>query len=92
MTCHSLVIDLLIDRADHAINIFEIKFHQSPFVLNKAQADDFRIKTAVFKSATATNKQVFFTLLTSFPLLPNEHSLGVVDRALDMCCLFEPVG
>ncbi len=82
-------IDLLIDRADHAINIFEIKFHQSPFVLNKGQADDFRMKTAVFKSATATNKQVFFTLLTSFPLLPNEHSLGVVDRALDMNCLFE---
>lgn len=85
-------IDLLIDRADHAINIFEIKFHQSPFVLNKEQAQDIRLKIAIFKSATATTKQVFFTLLTTFPLTPNEHSLGVVDRVLDMDCLFEAFG
>lgn len=83
-------IDLLIDRNDHAINIFEIKFYQSPFVLNKDQADDIRLKMAIFKSATATIKQLFFTLLTTFPLTPNEHSLGVVDKALDMNCLFEP--
>lgn len=83
-------IDLLIDRNDHAINIFEIKFYQSPFVLNKEQADDIRLKMAIFKSATATIKQLFFTLLTTFPLTPNEHSLGVVDKALDMNCLFEP--
>jgi len=82
-------IDLLIDRADHAINIFEIKFHQSPFVLNKEQAADIRLKIAIFKAAAATTKQVFFTLLTTFPLTPNEHSLGTVDRALDMECLFE---
>lgn len=82
-------IDLVIDRADHAINVFEIKFHQSPFVLSKAQAADLRLKSAIFKSATGTTKQVFLTLLTSFPLQPNEHSLSVVDKALDMNCLFE---
>jgi hypothetical protein len=85
-------IDLLIDRGDHAINIFEIKFHQSPFVLNKEQADSYRLKTAIFKSVAAATKQVFFTLLTTFPLVPNEHSLSVVDKALDMNCLFEPFG
>lgn len=83
-------IDLLIDRNDHAINIFEIKFYQSPFTLKKEQADEFRLKKAIFKSATGTNKQVFFTLLSTFPLTPNEHSLGAVDQALDMNCLFEP--
>jgi len=83
-------IDLLIDRNDHAINIFEIKFYQSPFTMSKEQADDARMKVAIFKSATATSKQVFFTLLTTFPLVPNEHSLGTVARALNMDCLFEP--
>lgn len=82
-------IDLLLDRADRAIHIFEIKFHQTPFVLNKSQADDLRLKTAIFKSATATNKQVFVTLLTTFPLQPNPHSIGVVDNTLDMDCLFQ---
>jgi len=49
------------------------------------------LKKAIFKSATGTSKQVFFTMLATFPLLPNEHSLGTVDTALDMNCLFEPV-
>jgi uncharacterized protein len=82
-------IDLLIDRNDHAINIFEIKFYQAPFVLTKEQAAAYRLKTAIFKSTTGSSKQVFFTLLTTFPVVPNEHSLGVVDKALDMNCLFE---
>lgn len=82
-------VDLLIDRNDQAINLFEIKFYQGPFVVNKAEAETFRLKTAIFKAATRTTKQVFFTLLTTFPLTPNEHSLGTVDTALDMNCLFE---
>ncbi len=82
-------VDLLLDRNDQAINLFEIKFYQSPFVVSKEQADAFRLKTAIFKSATHTTKQVFFTLLTTFLLVPNEHSLGAVDIVLDMNCLFE---
>lgn len=85
-------LDLLIDRNDHAINLFEIKFYQSPFTINKQQAEDIRLKVAIFKSATATHKQVFFTILSTFPLIHNENSLGVVDKALDMNCLFEPFG
>ena len=81
-------IDLLIDRNDHAINLFEIKFYQSPFVLNKAQAEEIRLKMAIFKHATGTTKQLFFTLLTTFPLVHNEHSLGTVHQALDMDWLF----
>jgi hypothetical protein len=82
-------VDLLLDRNDKAINLFEIKFYQSPYLVNKEQADEFRLKTAIFKSATKTTKQVFFTLLTTFPIVPNEQSLSTVDIALDMNCLFE---
>jgi hypothetical protein len=82
-------IDLLIDRNDQAINLFEIKFYHSPFALSKDQAEEIRVKKAIFKSATTTTKQLFFTLLTTFPLVPNEHSLSVVDSILDMNCLFE---
>ncbi len=82
-------VDLLLDRNDQAINLFEIKFYQSPFVVDKNLADEFRLKTAIFKSTTKTNKQVFFTLFTTFPVIPNEHSLGAVDVALNAECLFE---
>jgi hypothetical protein len=61
----------------------------SHYVVNKEQADEFRLKTAIFKSSTKTTKQVFFTLLTTFPIVPNEQSLSTVDIALDMNCLFE---
>ncbi|MEZ4984744.1 MAG: ATP-binding protein [Saprospiraceae bacterium] len=84
-------IDLLIDRADHAINLVEIKFYQGPYVIHKSQADSLRMKATIFKAATGTTKQLFITLLTTFPLHPNEHSLSVVDRALDMDCLFAPL-
>ncbi len=82
-------IDLLLERNDQAINLFEIKFYQSPFVVNKEDADDFRLKSSIFKTETNTKKQIFFTLLTTFPLTPNEYSLGTVDVALDLNCLFD---
>jgi uncharacterized protein len=82
-------IDLLIDRNDHAINIFEIKFYQTPFVLTKEDAENARLKLAIFKSATETTKQLFFNLLTTFPIVQNELSLGLVDKAFDLNCLFD---
>ncbi|MCB0375374.1 MAG: hypothetical protein KDD04_05595 [Sinomicrobium sp.] len=66
-------IDLLIDRNDHVINIFEIKFNNTPFVLTKAHAQNLREKLAIFKAVTQTPKQLFLTLITTFGLMPNEH-------------------
>jgi uncharacterized protein len=83
-------IDLLIDRNDQAINLFEIKFYQDRFALSKEQAEEIQLKKAIFKSSTNSNKQVFVTLLSSFALSPNENSLGALDNFLDMNCLFEP--
>jgi hypothetical protein len=59
-------------------------------VLSKEQAEEIRLKKAIFKSSTNSNKQVFVTLLSSFALSPNENSLSVLDNALDMNSLFEP--
>ncbi|MEK7256275.1 MAG: ATP-binding protein, partial [Bacteroidota bacterium] len=81
-------IDLVIDRNDHVINLFELKFHHTPFVLTKDYAADLRTKLAVFKAATKTRKQVFLTFLTTFGLVKNEHSLGLVDREVRMDSLF----
>jgi AAA+ ATPase superfamily predicted ATPase len=81
-----LQIDLLIDRQDKAINLFELKFYSTPFVLKKDLTEEIRLKKAIFKEATSTNKQLFYTLLA--PFLPAQ-SAGVFDRMLDMNCLFE---
>lgn len=81
-------IDLLIDRKDHVINIFEIKFYNAPFTLTKSYAQTLREKIGLFQAATQTSKQIFLNMITTFGVLPNEHSLGLVTQALDLDDLF----
>ena len=82
-------IDLLIDRNDHAINVCELKFYSEEIILSKAMATALRQKIAHFKSATQTKKQIFLTLISPFPLISNEHSVGLVDVSLTMDAFFE---
>lgn len=81
-------IDLLIDRNDHIINLCELKFYKEDFILTKAYANELRQKIALFKAATKTKKQIFLTFLTAFPIIPNQHSLGLIDHSLTMDVLF----
>lgn len=82
-------IDLLIDRNDQVINIFEIKFYNNKFTISKAYADQLRTKMRIFQETTQTNKQLFLTLITTFGLKHNEHSLGLVAFELTLENLFE---
>ncbi|MEM6319525.1 MAG: ATP-binding protein [Bacteroidota bacterium] len=84
-------IDLLIDRNDQVINIIEIKFYKEDFLMTKAYAAKLRQRMALFKAKTKTKKQLFLTMLTTFPLIENQHSLGFVDQALTMEVLFKSV-
>jgi uncharacterized protein len=81
-------IDLLIDRKDNVINVFELKFYNGLMNLSKSYAADLRNKITIFKEMTETRKQVFLSLLTTFGLKHNEHSLGLIDNALTMDILF----
>lgn len=81
-------IDLLIDRKDNVINVFELKFYSGLMTINKSYAEDLRAKITTFKEITQTRKQVFLNILTTFGLKQNEHSLGLIDKALTMDVLF----
>jgi uncharacterized protein len=83
-----LQIDLLLDRKDHAINLFELKFYREPLALTASDAAGLREKVRRFKALTKTNKQVFLVLIAAFGLKPNEHSLSAVDASFDMNILF----
>lgn len=82
-------IDLLIDRNDHAINICELKFYNDKFIVNRTYAQNLRKKIATFSELTKTRKQVFLTLITTFGLTPNKHSIGLIDNDFTMDILFE---
>ena len=81
-------IDLLIDRRDRVINLFEIKFSSEPYTITKAYSEQLRQKIGVFKSETNTRKAVWLAMLTTFGLKKNEHSGSLVQHDLNMNCLF----
>ena len=83
-------IDLVIDRRDGIINIFEMKFSISPFVIHKKYDAELRNKTGVFKAETGTQKSIMLCTLTTFGLQNNAYS-GHVENDLRMDILFEPV-
>lgn len=83
-------IDLLIDRKDQVINLCEMKFSEHPFVVSKSYAAAIQQKAAVFKYATGTRKALFPTLVTTFGILPNEHSTGLIIQQVQLDDLFQP--
>jgi len=82
-------IDLLIDRNDQIINLFEIKFYKEEMLLSKADAMQLRAKMTVFQRATNTKKHLFLSLITTFGLSPNKHSIGLIDQVLTLDDLFK---
>ncbi|MEM6320060.1 MAG: ATP-binding protein, partial [Bacteroidota bacterium] len=82
-------IDLLIDRNDQVVNLFEIKFYNAPLEISKEYATNLSRKLGVFQQTTKTHKQVFINLISPFPLMPNKHSIGLIDKALTLDDLFE---
>ena len=81
-------IDLLIDRNDKVINIFEIKFYNTEFTITKSYADNLREKARIFQETTKTRKHLMLTLITTFGLKANQHSLGLIEKVLALEDLF----
>jgi len=77
-------IDLLIERADNAINICEIKFYNTPFIINKAYADTLRKKSSVFQHQTKATKNIFITMISTFGTTNNAHKLSIVTNDIIM--------
>lgn len=84
-------IDMLIDRRDGCINICEMKFYDNTFVIDKKYAENLRNKKTTFKSITKTRKQLFFTLVTTYGLKQNEHSIGLIEQAVTINDLFRKI-
>lgn len=81
-------IDLLIDRADRAINLCEIKFYGDNFPLTDAYAATLRQRREKFRQLTNTKKQLFNTLVTTYPVKHSPASLGQIDQVVTMEQLF----
>lgn len=81
-------IDLLIDRNDQIINLFEIKYYNKEFLMTKEYANDLRQKMWQFEEITKTRKQIFWVFLSTFGIKKNEHSLDIISQSLTIDDLF----
>jgi uncharacterized protein len=85
----SAQIDLLIDRKDRVINVFEIKFSENSYTITQSYAAQLAQKIAIFKEKTQTRKSVFLTMLTPFGVQPNAYASAMLQHNLKMDVLFE---
>lgn len=81
-------IDLLLDRKDHCINICEMKFSNSEFVIDKKYANELDNKINVFRKETNTKSTLFLTMITTFSTKRNEYYLGRIQNEIEMQDLF----
>jgi uncharacterized protein len=84
-------IDLVIDRNDRVIHLFEIKFYNEPYTVTKDYATVLRKRMAIFKQATASTKHMTWTLISAFGIQHNQHSLGLIESVLDLEDLYRPL-
>jgi AAA+ ATPase superfamily predicted ATPase len=82
-------VDLVIDRRDQVINLFEIKFSINQFTISKEYDAVLRNKIQAFREATRTKKSIFLTMLTTHGLKDNEYRYSTVQNELNMDVLFE---
>lgn len=82
-------IDLLLDRADNSINLIEIKFSNTVFVIDKQYAAELENKKQVFVGKTGTRKNIFLTIITSYGVKKNDYFYNTIQRELTMEALFE---
>jgi uncharacterized protein len=81
-------IDLVLDRNDQTIHLFEMKFYNKPFTVSKEYAQNLQNKKHIFEETTKTRKHLFLTLISLFGITHNEHSMGLIDQVVTMDDLF----
>jgi AAA+ ATPase superfamily predicted ATPase len=81
-------VDLLIDRDDNVMNLCEVKFHHTPFTIDKSYYLNLKNKVAALKKGTNTRKNVFITMISTYGIHENEYSKELVQNSLDLDALF----
>ena len=80
-------VDMVIERADRLIHLFEMKFSEKKFTLTKEYEKKVRERLWLFQESTKTNKGVVQTFVTTYGL-SNPADWGIVHSELTMDDLF----
>jgi AAA+ ATPase superfamily predicted ATPase len=80
-------IDLVIDRKDGIINLCEMKYANTEFIITKQYEENLRNKIAAFRAETKTQKAVHLLMLTTFGLQKNKY-FGIAQKEIVLDDLF----
>lgn len=81
-------IDMLIDRADGAINICEMKYAKDEYAITAEYEQRLRHRMSSFQAATKTKKALLHTFITTYGVKQNMHS-SLVNSEVKMDDLFQ---
>lgn len=77
-------IDMLLERADHTINICEMKFVNTKYSIDSNYANMLQTRRETFRHHTKTSDSLHYTLITTFGVSHNEnYSLVQSEVVLD---------
>lgn len=80
-------IDLVIDRADHCVNLCEMKFCRGEYVLTKSEREKIEHRMDSFISCTGTKSSIRVTMITCHGMQKNIHS-SIVQNQVTLSDLF----
>ena len=75
-------VDMIIERADRLINLCEIKYAQSEYVITAEEDQKFRNRAAAFTREAKTKYGILPTWITTYGLFKNEYSSAVQYQVL----------
>ena len=71
-------IDMILERADRVINIFEIKYSQTEYALEKSESDRIQARIQAFRQETGAKEALWPTLITTYGLHNSTYSSSIV--------------
>ena len=81
-------IDLLFDRDDDAMTVCEIKYTNTPFIIDKHYAKELLNKIDVFKRKSRTTKQIFIAMISANGIKPTMYSEELISGCVTLNDLF----
>ena len=82
-------IDLVFDRPDNIVNLCEIKYCSTPFVLDKKYANHIINREKIYRNVTKTNKQIFHSMIVSDGLKKTMYSEEIIASYATLNDLFK---
>lgn len=82
-------IDMIIERGDKVVNLFEMKFTTLPYTLEKKDANNLENKMSLLQSKLKKKQSIMNVLVSTEPIKPSIYSTRLIQRNIILQDFFE---